>query len=199
MRKVCAGLVKCTSAASAAEFALVLPLLLVFLFGIIDAGRFSWEYNKAEKATQVGARFAAVTDPVAPGLYNYNFATGTLNAGDTIPASALSTISCTSTSCTCTGTCPTGTGAPTGAWTQLVARMRQIDPTITAANVKVQYTGSGVGFAGDPTGMDVVPIVTVSLTGMSFRPLTILTIKSLSMPDFHTSLTAEDSLGTQSN
>ena len=27
----------------------------------------------------------------------------------------------------------------------------------------------------------------------------VLTIKSLSMPDFHTSLTAEDSLGTQSN
>ena len=51
-------------AASAAEFALVLPLLLLLLFGIIDAGRFMWECNRAEKATQMGVRFAVVTDPV---------------------------------------------------------------------------------------------------------------------------------------
>jgi len=198
MRALTLRLVKCTSGASAAEFAFVLPAFLVFLFGIIDAGRFAWEYNKAEKATQVGARFAAVADPVAPGLYNYSFATGGLNAGDTIPASALGTITCTSTSCTCTGACPTGTGAPTGAWTQIVARMRQIDPSIQATNVQIQYRGSGLGFAGDPTGMDIVPIVTVQLTGMTFRPLLFLAMKPMNMPDFHTSLTAEDSVGTQS-
>jgi Flp pilus assembly protein TadG len=191
-------LLRSTEASSAAEFALTLPLLLIFLFGIIDAGRFAWEYNKAEKATQVGARFAAVTDPVAPGLYNFNFATGGLNAGDTIPASALPTITCDSTNCTCTG-CPTGTGTPTGAWTQLVARMRQIDPSIKDTNVQVLYTGSGLGFAGDPSGMDVVPIITVQLTGMQFRPLLLLAMRPISMPDFHTSLTAEDSIGTQSN
>ena len=56
------------SAASAAEFALVLPLLIVFLLGIIDAGRFMWEYNEAEKATQMGARYAVVADPAATGL-----------------------------------------------------------------------------------------------------------------------------------
>ncbi|HKC02066.1 MAG TPA: TadE/TadG family type IV pilus assembly protein [Sphingomicrobium sp.] len=192
-------LLKSTRAASAAEFALTLPLLLVFLFGIIDAGRFAWEYNKAEKATQIGARFAAVTDPVAPGLVNFNFATGGLNAGDTIPASSLGTITCNSTTCTCSGTCPTGTGTPTGAWTQLVARMRQIDPSIQEANVQVLYSGSGIGFAGDPTGMDIVPIVTVQLTNMTFRPLLLLALQTVNMPDFHASLTAEDSIGSQSN
>jgi len=201
MRSLAIRLLKSTSAASAAEFALVLPLLLIFLFGIVDAGRFAWEYNKAEKATQIGARFAAVTDPVAPGLYNYSFATGGLNPGDTIPASSFGLLRCTAaTGCTCvTAPCPTGAGAVTGSWTQLVARMRQIDPTIQAANVQVEYKGSGLGFAGDPTGMDIVPIVTVQLSGMTFRPLTTLSMAVATMPDFHTSLTAEDSVGTQSN
>jgi len=92
-----------------------------------------------------------------------------------------------------------GVGAIGGSWTQLVARMRQIDPAIKDTNVQVEYRGSGVGFAGDPTGMDIVPIVTVQLTGMTFRPLTLLSIKVMDMPDFHSSLTAEDSIGTQSN
>jgi len=193
------SLAKCTSAASAAEFALVLPVLLVFLFGIVDAGRFAWEYNKAEKATQAGARFVAVTDPIAPNLTNYNFATGGLTPGDTIPSSAFGTLKCTSTGCVCSvAPCPAGVGAQTGAWTQLVARMRQIDPAIQATNVQVEYRGSGVGFAGDPNGMDIVPIVTVSLSQMTFRPLTTLNMAFVDMPDFHPSLTAEDSVGSQS-
>jgi len=47
--------------------------------------------------------------------------------------------------------------------------------------------------------MDIVPIVTVKLTGMTFRPLSTLSMAVAAMPDFHTSLTAEDSIGTQSN
>ncbi len=46
----------------------MLPLLILFLFGIIDGGRFLWEINKAEKATQAGARVAVVTDVISTGL-----------------------------------------------------------------------------------------------------------------------------------
>ncbi len=200
MKRLLSRLWDCTSASSAAEFALTLPALLVFLFGIIDAGRFAWEYNKAEKATQIGARFAVVTNPVAPALATYDFTGGGQNAGDPIPAASFGVLRCASTGCTCqTNPCPAGVGAVGGSWTQLVARMRQIDPAIQDTNVQVEYRGSGVGFAGDPTGMDIVPIVTVQLTGMTFRPLTLLSIKVMNMPDFHSSLTAEDSIGTQSN
>ena len=41
-------------ATSAAEFALVLPVMLFFLLGIIDVGRFMWYVSQAEKATQIG-------------------------------------------------------------------------------------------------------------------------------------------------
>jgi Flp pilus assembly protein TadG len=53
---------------SAVEFAMVVPLTLILLFGIIDGGRFAWEFNRAEKATQMGARMAVVTNPVAGGI-----------------------------------------------------------------------------------------------------------------------------------
>ncbi len=56
------------TAASAVEFALVLPLLLIFLLGIIDVGRWMWVNNKAQKAAQMGARFAVVTKPVSSAI-----------------------------------------------------------------------------------------------------------------------------------
>jgi len=67
-------LLRSTAGSSAAEFALVLPLFLILLFGVIDAGRFMWEYNQAEKATQVGARVAVVTNVLASQLRDENYA-----------------------------------------------------------------------------------------------------------------------------
>src|SRR5438552_2784857 len=96
------------SGSSAAEFALVLPLLLVLLFGIIDAGRWIWTYNQAEKAAQMGARMAIVTDMIEPGIGTGYVGVGGLTQGDIIPASAFGKITCTSSGCTCTtALCPT--------------------------------------------------------------------------------------------
>ena len=53
--------------ASAAEFALVLPLFLLFLLGTVDAGRYIWTVNEAEKATQIGARWAVATQLIPGG------------------------------------------------------------------------------------------------------------------------------------
>ena len=59
-----ARLVKDDRASSAAEFALVVPLLLLLMFGIIDVGRYMWTLNQLEKTTQMGVRYAVVSDPV---------------------------------------------------------------------------------------------------------------------------------------
>ena len=71
---IASRLLRSTSAASGVEFALVLPLFLLLLFGIIDGGRFMYEYNEAEKATQVGARVAVVTNVLSTGLRDENYA-----------------------------------------------------------------------------------------------------------------------------
>src|SRR5690349_20658366 len=125
-------------AASAAEFAMVLPLFLLLLFGTIDAGRFVWEYNRAEKATQVGARLASVTDPLASGLIEEDYAGQTVGgttiaAGALIPAGALGSILCDSGGCEEeTGPTPSDLGTfDSDTFNDvIVARMKAIYPEI---------------------------------------------------------------------
>ncbi|MEO5774033.1 MAG: TadE/TadG family type IV pilus assembly protein [Sphingomicrobium sp.] len=199
------------SASSAAEFALLLPLLMTLLFGIIDAGRFAWEYNRAEKATQVGIRIAVVTDSVPTGLQSENYVGTTvggvtLTQGDVIPAAALGEITCTEASgCTCTTTpCPATIGTidytNTGVFKSLLLpSMQSMKSDITSANVELHFYGSGLGYAGDPNGMDIAPIVGVRLTGVQFVPITSYLFTSFTMPAILSTLSAEDLSGTTSN
>jgi Flp pilus assembly protein TadG len=48
--------------AVAVEFALVMPLLCLLLFGIVEMGRMLWTWNAAVEATRLGARLAVVCD-----------------------------------------------------------------------------------------------------------------------------------------
>ena len=73
---------------------MVLPLLILFLFGIIDVGRYMWTLNQVEKATQMGARMAVVTTWSPTGLANQNYATS-LGQGAAIPLSSFGSAQCT--------------------------------------------------------------------------------------------------------
>lgn len=191
---------------TAAEFALVLPVLLFFIFGIIDAGRLMWTWNKAEKATQMGARFAVVTNVVPSGLVGYKFVgVGGLTQGDIVPAGAYGTMTCqkdtTTVTCTCTlGSCPWGTGATAASFTSIYDRMRVFLPELATNNVQIDYSPSGLGYAGNPNGADIAPLVTVRLRNMTFMPIMMRIFGStIALPDFRASLTLEDAAGTVSN
>jgi hypothetical protein len=219
MIRIIRNLLKCTSGATAVEFTLVLPLLLILLFGIIDGGRFVWEYNEAEKATQVGARMAVVTNVLASGLRDENYAGKvvdgtTLAPGARIPADALGVVKCDSSGCSCeTSPCPSDLGTfDSDTFTNvLVARMQQIYPKITLDNVEVRYSGSGLGFAGSAVSgggggggavsetMEVSPLVTVTLKGIQFNPVTSLMLAGITMQSISTTLTSEDASGAYSN
>lgn len=188
--------------ATAAEFALVLPLLLIFLLGIIDAGRYMWEHNRAEKATQMGARYAVVTEMVPSGLETYSFALSDgILAGEPVPIANFDRAVCNSTGCTCTGGAACGSaGYDATAFGNIVARMSAMYPPITDSNVEVEYRNVGLGYAGDPNGPDVAPLVTVRLTDLAFQPITfVLFGGDMAMPDFRAALTLEDGSGTVSN
>lgn len=189
--------------ASAAEFALVLPLLLIVLFGTIDIGRYGWNLAQAQKATQIGARWAAATDMIPSDLYTYSFATsGGIPQGTPVNATAFPGVVCIESGCSCAagGTCNFGMTANAAAFNRLVTRMADIYPGLTAANVQVTYAWSGLGFAGDPNGADVAPLVTVSLLNLQFAPFTAFVWGGqFNLPSFAYSLPMEDGSGATSN
>lgn len=190
--------------AGAAEFALVLPLFLLLLFAIIDAGRFMWEYNKAEKATQFGTRYAVVTDLVPSGLATHSFATDEavpVVAGTPVPTSYFDRAVCDANGCTCTGGAVCSSiGYNGAAFQNIVDRMALMYPEITDQDVTIEYRNVGLGFAGDPNGPDVAPLVTARLRNLTFRPIISMFFGgTIAMPDFAAALTLEDGEGTVSN
>ncbi|WAT16709.1 pilus assembly protein [Aurantiacibacter sp. MUD11] len=197
--------------ASAAEFVLILPLALVFLFGIIDAGRYAWQLNQLEKAAQSGVRYAVVTDIVPQGLNAYDTvgltcADGTvLDVSDRICPEALGTITCSGAggvSCSCsTGPCPSLGTTDTAAFNRIVSRISRHAPMVGPENVALIYSGSGIGFAGDPATSDddsplsdIAPLVTVQISGVDLRAMTLFG-GGLEMPPVSSSLTLEDGDG----
>ncbi|WP_340264347.1 TadE/TadG family type IV pilus assembly protein [Sphingobium mellinum] len=205
------ALLRDTRASSAAEFAIVLPLLIMLLFGIIDVGRVMWTWNQAEKATQMGVRYAVATDMVPNGLAAYSFVvSGSLTQGDPIPESSFGGASCSlsggavSCSCKAGATCPSplisDSAAALTTFNNLVSRMKLFMPNITANNVTVDYDYSGLGYAGDPNGSDVSPLIRVSLKQMTFTPIVLTPFRaSITLPSFSSALTMEDGQGTVAN
>jgi Flp pilus assembly protein TadG len=199
-------IVRDRTAATAGEFALVVPLLFLFLCGIIDVGRLMYDWNTAEKATQMGVRFAVVTAFVPSALASKDFTTNGVTQGSPVNSTLFPGVSCTGTNSVATCTCKTGSCAAfalTGdstAFNNIVNRMNLIDNRIAHANVVVDYDPSGLGFAGNPHGPDVAPIVTIRLRNITFTPILGQVFgASVNMPDFPASLTMEDGAGTVSN
>lgn len=174
------------SGATLVEYTLVFMMLMVLTFGLIEFGIVLHQYNAAEKATAVGARFIATRGPVVTGIPDCGVTT-TANAGTwcrNVSGSSSWTITCNA-------------GAPSGSCqgavlTELVARMQQFAPQIQAQNVQVELRGAGLGFVGRGSP---VPMVTVRLTGMTYDFIALddlLGFGALTMPGFDATLVGED-------
>lgn len=68
------------------EFALVLPILLLVVFGITELGRMVMTTNVLNTASREGARLAAVTS-ISDSLSVYARVTEVLNAANIVPSS----------------------------------------------------------------------------------------------------------------
>jgi len=168
------------------EYTLVFTMLMVLTFGLIEFGLAFHQYNAAETATGVGARYVATRGPVVTGISDCGVTT-----------SATAGTNCASVSGSSAWTITCNAGSPSGACqatvlNALVTRMQQFAPDIEAQNVQVVLRGSGLGYVGRGSP---VPLVTVRLTGMTYDFIAIddlLGFGAVTMPSFDATLVGED-------
>jgi Flp pilus assembly protein TadG len=192
------------------EVTVVMALILVFILGSIDFLFAFYQWNAAGKAVQVGARIAAVSDPVAIGLNGLSAAV----VNSFVPPGAVMpdfVVRCEgkSETCRCTGTCGDVGAYSRAAMNTIVygrgstscsdatsfyrAGMCDVFARITPANVVIVYTQTGLGYAGRPGGP--VPTITVSLENLPFQFFFlkgIMGFDNIQIPALTTSITAED-------
>jgi len=200
------------SGAVLVEVTIVMTIMFVFLLGSIEFLFVFYQWNAAAKAVQIGARIAAVSDPVASGLNGLSLTvfSPSVPPGAPMPDFAItcdgSTARC---SCASAGACPGELSYDAAAMNTIVfgrdssacgdaisfyhTGMCDIFAKISPANVVVVYAQTGLGFAGRPGGP--VPTITISLKNLPlqfFFLSGLLGFSDLRIPSLTTSITAED-------
>lgn len=190
-RRHIVDLAKNVGGASMVEFALVIPVVLLVTFGITDLSVGWWQWHSAEKAMQIGTRYAVVADPVAIELPDFDCKTSSIMWGTACsdPAAAqLPTIVCDGSSSSCTN----GYTFSTTAFDDILSRMQIMFAPLQAENLVIEYADAGLGFAGRPGGP--VPTVTLRIQNLTWQlPVlnSLLGLPPLTMPTFYTTLTGE--------
>jgi len=174
------------------ETTLLIPIFFVFLLGAVDFSLAFFNWNITTKAAQIGARIAAVSDPIADGLITLSTTAATIvPAGDPMPHFE---VTCNGATATCTCTAGTCTGMGSFSWSAMnkiicgrdntsatecnystqcqvtnnyFVGMCDVFTRIRAANVVIRYTQTGLGFAGRHGGP--VPTITLSLQNLPFQ------------------------------
>src|SRR5215467_767054 len=192
------------------EVTIMLSITLVLVLGAIDFLLLFYQWNAAAKAVQIGARLAAVSDPVASGLNNLSQAvvSASVPPGAAMPNFVVTCDGRTAT-CTCNGVNACRGGYDRAAMNTIVfgrgssscsdaksadvVGMCDIFPRITPANVKIVYAQTGLGYAGRPGGP--LPTITVSLQNLPFQfsfLRGLMGFHDFQIPASTVSLTAED-------
>lgn len=189
------------SGATMVETTIVVLLLFLLLFGFVDFGLAYYQWNAANKAVQVGARLAAVSNPVAIGLKTAADTTDSSLIGEAMAAGSYSF------SCTGDGTCNSGAfdqaafdrifKGDDGACDSAVGRpgMCDIYPDLEGqeANVKIEYLSTGLGYWTRPGGP--VPTIRISLNNVPFNFFflnSLLGFGQITMPSMTSTITGED-------
>jgi Flp pilus assembly protein TadG len=198
------------SGAVLVEVAVMLTLFFVFILGSIDFLMIFYQWNAGAKAVALGARLAAVSNPVASGLNSLSAVAvnAEIPPGAVMPAFDITCDGATAT-CICEGAC-IGMGSYDAAAMNTIVfgrnrtscggaashdriGMCNILAGITPANVTISYNQTGIGYAGRPGGP--APTITLALKNIRFQLFflgNLFGTRWLQMPPLTTSIMAED-------
>ncbi|MFN3889769.1 MAG: TadE/TadG family type IV pilus assembly protein [Beijerinckiaceae bacterium] len=164
---------------SLVEFAIALPVVLALVMGLVDMSMLLWHWTSTVKATQLGAREASVRTMMVASPVNWSgdsyrsadfyaenlgrscrdATTGNFNTAVDPNDFATKTL-CPQFTVSCTG------AACLSGFSQMLARMRLVQPRLQASNVEVIYASTGLGYVGRQGGNPMT--VTVSVKCLTF-------------------------------
>lgn len=178
------------------EGLIVFPLVLMSFATLIEFGFAVYQWNQTAKAVQLGARLAAVSDPLvtdmSPLVADYP-----VEQGGAPPSAAVSVV-CGAGASACDsarldrliygsdGVCAPDYGTSK-------AGMCDFQPRIGPQNLRITYARSGLGYVGRPSGPVVT--LTVELRDMTFNFFllgALLGLDQFVFPPFPVSITGED-------
>jgi hypothetical protein len=174
------GILRNEDGAAIVEAALILPLILLIVFGLMEVSFYAWNFNLANKAVQLGTRRAIVSDAVAfgPGLVRAESATywaeltpglRCLSAGTGPGPCPRFAVTCgAGMGCTCRGTACAFTFARPKL-SPILQAMRTVLPQIGPENLELTYATNGLGYVGRPPPVPVD--VTIRLVGLEYESL----------------------------
>lgn len=178
------------------EALLVVPLIIIICATLIEFGFAVYQWNQTSKAVQLGARLAAVSNPLASDLSPL-VADYPVEEGAAPPATAVS-VACGAGTTACDATEISrlvlgSDGACNPDFGSSKPGMCDFNPRIQTGHVRVTYARSGLGYVGRPGG----PVVslTVELEGLTFEFFllgAILGLDQFEVPAFPVTYTGED-------
>ncbi|MBT7758979.1 MAG: hypothetical protein HN732_16730 [Rhodospirillaceae bacterium] len=168
LKRIAGGWRKCRKGTTAVEFGLILPALLLLTLGALEGGLIMFDYHKISEATRRGLRTALTEDPIID-LAEL--------ASTPVPCSGSGGVSCNGVTVDNSAT-----------FDAVVSAMREVSSRITAANVIVTYTDSGLDNSG--TGETITPLITVEVTGLAYNFVAVRYLpglpSQLDLPSFDT-------------
>jgi hypothetical protein len=180
------------------EMAIVASLLFIVVLGFVDFGYAFYQWNAANKAVQVGARLARVSDPVATALSSAtDNPTDPNDVGEAVPAGTYDYV-CTANDAG-TPTCSNGSAANQDAFNLIYGGdssrpgMHDFFPRLEKKNIKIEYVATGLGYWTRPGGP--VPTIKVSLQNLTFQFYFLgglLGFNNIDIPSMVSTVTGED-------
>ena len=181
------------------ETMITMPIVILMMIAMVEVGMAVFQWNLTVKALQVGARLAAVSDPIVEAadyaILDSDY--GALIPGDPVP-SGFQKVSCGADAAPCNSAALTRlmTGGDTCGSTVVggVNGICDVAAFIRPENIRITYYRAGLGYVGRPFG--IVSNITVEVRNQFFDFLfldqLIPIMGRIPIPTHPVSITSED-------